>query len=299
MQTKLIQFFTLIFSFLFCLFSLLGCDKFEEYQKNRKERIRQEIIEKDKRVEREKVERAKKFSRKANINGVPVVLPSGVGGLEIDGDPPFLSPKKRETPRPDSSYENSVRSFGFEFEFKKNIIRNGVKNDEYIGDKKYYAKDFLNPQGAWVHVILTAGERSPKVTMNKFANNMLERYERSRSGWEAYMQTGELFGLEWYQAHVPISAHPKVKQSMREKRNDVFIQKDENGDVITVIRCSNTKDYKGTTDFQHCDQHVQLADLNAWLELSYLRVHLEQWQEIQRLAEEHIRSWIVEPKQVQ
>ena len=61
MQTKLIQFFIFIYSFLFCLFSLLGCDKFEEYQKNRKERIRQEIIEKDKRVEREIVEMAKKF----------------------------------------------------------------------------------------------------------------------------------------------------------------------------------------------------------------------------------------------
>ena len=128
---------------------------------------------------------------------------------------------------------------------------------------------------------------------------MLERYERSKSGWEAYMQTGELLGLEWYQANVPINAHPKVKQSMREKRDDVFIQRDGNGNVITVIRCNNTKDRKGTTDFQRCNQYARLVDFNTQIRLFYLRTHLEHWQEIQQLAEEHIRSWVVEPKQVQ
>ena len=87
---------------------------------------------------------------------------------------------------------------------------------------------------------------------------------------------------------------------MREKKRDIFIQRDKNGNVITVIRCNNTKDRQGTTDFQKCDQYAQLTDFNnARMELHYLRIHLERWQEIQQVAEKNIRSWIVEPKQVQ
>lgn len=298
MQTKLIQFFIFIFSFLFCLFSLLGCDKFEEYQRNKAERIKQEKIERNKRVEREIVERAKKFSRKANINGVPVVLPSGVGGLEIDGDPPFLSPKKRETPRSDSSYENSVRSFGFEFEFKRNVMRGRANYEGYVSDNEY-AKDFGNPQSAWVRVILSAGEESPSVTnltMNKLTYKVLRQYLNR----EWYSQTGELFGLELHQ--VPNQINPEKGKSFREDYmwgDDVFIQRDKNGDVITLIKCHNVDISGEGKKFLKCLHRTQLSDLDAWLELYYLRVHLEYWQEIQQLAEEHIRSWIVEPKQVQ
>ena len=197
MQTKLIQFFIFIFSFLFCLFSLLGCDKFEEYQRNKAERIKQEKIERNKRVERETVERHKKWTRKANINGIPVLMPSCIG-MERDGDPPFLSKKWKDVDlkkRGKSTYKTSARAIWFDLEFKRDLLRMCVKGDVFIDDTKYYAKDFGNPQSAWVGVSLDAGERTPKITMTKFANNMLERYERSKSGWEAYMQTGELFGL--------------------------------------------------------------------------------------------------------
>lgn len=287
-----------LFVSLFCLLFISGCDKLIEYSyrsgtnKLTEEEIKEKLIE----------EHRNRY-RKANINGIPVHLPHGVGGLEIDGDSPFLSPdiEKIKSSRPDSSYENSIRTFGFDFEFKRNVIKGFVEYDGYVTHEEY-AKDFLNPQKSWVNVILFAGKQYSGNTtkMNEFVNRSLGRYEpRVKRLYEKYGQVGELFGLEWYQANVPVSAYPEVKQSIREKNDDMFIQRDENGNVITFIRCDNTKNRQGTTDFQHCHQYTLLTDFNnAWLELDYLRVHLEYWQEIQQLAEQHIKSWVVEPNQV-
>lgn len=293
-----------IFVSLFCLLFISACDKFEEYKINREKRIEQEKIEREKRIQREIVERHKSWTRQANINGIPVLMPSCVG-MERVGDPAFLSSEWKNVDmkaRGKSTYQTSARQIWFDFEFKRDLLRRCVKDDVFIDDKEYYAKDFLNPQKSWVSAILFAGEQYSGNTtkMNEFVNRSLERYEpRVKRLYEKYGQVGELFGLEWYQANVPVSAYPEVKQSIREKNDDMFIQRDENGNVITFIRCNNTKNRQGTTDFQHCHQYTLLTDFNnAWLELDYLRVHLEHWQEIQQVAEKNIRSWIVEPNQV-
>lgn len=175
------------------------------------------------------------------------------------------------------------------------MLRGCLKDDVLINDREYYAKDWGNPQSAWVSVILNAGENSPKITMNELEYRVLQRSKLdyySRTGW--YSQTGELFGLEWWQ--VPDRIDPKTGKSYREdylNGDDVFIQRDKNADVITTIQCDNDKDHKGRTHFQRCLHRTQLKNFNAWLELRYLRVHLEHWQEIQQVAEKNIRSWIV------
>lgn len=286
--------------FLFLIFSLpiAGCDWAEEkIAQHKAEKVRK-LQEKEKKIQREIVERHKKWTRKANINGIPVLMPSCIG-MERDGDPHFLSKEWKNVDlkkRGKSTYETSARHIGFDLEFKRDLLRGCVKDDVLINDREYYAKDWGNPQSAWVIVTLDAGEKSPKITMNELEYQVLERSKldyHSRTGW--YSQTGELFGLEWWQ--VPDRIDPKKGKSYREdymSGDDVFIQRDTNGDVITTIQCHNVDlSEKGKT-FLRCLQRTQLKDLNAWLELYYLRVHLEHWQEIQQVAEKNIRSWIVE-----
>ncbi|MBQ9259567.1 MAG: hypothetical protein IJ187_06930 [Neisseriaceae bacterium] len=284
-----------IFVSLFCLLFISACDKFEEYKINREKRIEQEKIEREKQIQRETVERHKSWTRQANINGIPVLMPSCVS-MERVGDPAFLSPEWKNVDlktRGKSTYQTSARLIGFEFEFKQDLLRQCVKDDVFIGDNEYYAKDFLNPQSAWVNVILFADEQdsgnattmNPEHTFNFNGNNHFTRW----------MKIGEIFGLEHYQLRY-INAPERGPKP--ERIDAIFLSRDSDGNVLTIITCDNERDYKGTTDFQHCWHETIMPDLNAQLRLMYLRVHLEHWQEIQQVAEKNIRSWIVEPNQV-
>lgn len=79
-----------IFCFLIFSFLLSACNWVEEKMAQYKTEKVKKLQEEEKKIEREIVERHKKWTRKANINGIPVLMPSCIG-MERDGDPHFLS----------------------------------------------------------------------------------------------------------------------------------------------------------------------------------------------------------------
>ena len=80
---------------------------------------------------------------------------------------------------------------------------------------------------------------------------------------------------------------------------DTFLSRDASGNITTVIKCTNEPRAfscrNGTCNLR-CDMYFQIPDLNTRISLSFLRHQLKDWQRIQQIAEDHLRSWIVEPE---
>ena len=69
---------------------------------------------------------------------------------------------------------------------------------------------------------------------------------------------------------------------------------DTNGTIYTMIECS-IRDVRNPP----CEHTFRLyGDMNVEVDLLYSRQHLENWRLIEQMAEEKIRSWVVQPEKV-
>lgn len=105
---------------------------------------------------------------------------------------------------------------------------------------------------------------------------------------DVYIKTDEFaYGLERY---IP---HPKwIRQSGYEETTDVYIHKNADGKIDTLIRCDNISVPMG----RDCEQDFLLnPTLKVKLIASFQRVHLQDWELIQQQAKTLLNSFFVQP----
>ena len=90
--------------------------------------------------------------------------------------------------------------------------------------------------------------------------------------------------------------HPEwVKAYGFDDTKDMYLQKDSQGKVITLIRCDNYV-IKGLS-VARCAMRWNLEPfMKVQLDARFARVHLKDWQLIQENSEKLIQSFVVDPK---
>lgn len=101
------------------------------------------------------------------------------------------------------------------------------------------------------------------------------------------------FGLK--HMGVDFGQFPDVSKELYHEYDDIYYVPEVGGGLQTYIKC--TADEVGATvnGYQyipHCDQHFIFKPLNAWVNVNYRRIYLEDWQKIQAAVEKLLQSFI-------
>lgn len=218
-----------------------------------------------------------------DLGGVPVDMPKNlVHFVAYDGDPTFGN--KREHPKPMRNYDSKINSFGFDLRYTDNTMldtTNKALKSAYRRDNKRNLGN--NP---WVSVSVNSGDRvtvsnpTHRIgygTISATNVNPVYRYEplnETQFGLEVYAQPG---------------IDPATNKPWRQDRDaeDVFIRRDETGQIITHIECSN-RDVPRPPCTHFFDLGLQR---NLSIEAHYSRYNLADWQKIENLARQQILSF--------
>ena len=267
---------------------LLGCDLIEEkivQHKAEKARKYQERYEKSR---KERIEFGKNNPIVGNLGGVPIALPRYiVEYVQYDDTPDPFSKEWKTYKRPEKrTYADNLTAFGFVFDFKTNELR-----DPYANTYKRWEKETMHHTTSathtWADVSLRSGKAAPKETMNHFANTML----RTNMISHKYHQLQDEYGLEkWKFPEHFVNKDTQKRDIDVYNFGNIFIAKDNNNNVVTLIKCGIKS--------PSCNHFYRLPDLNTELTLSYRCIYLSDWQRIQQMAENHLRSWIVETEHI-
>ena len=205
-----------------------------------------------------------------NLGGLLVTFPPNFAKLvEYDGDPGFG--EKRVGPRPERTHESGIRSMGFDVRYPDFSV---MPRKEREADKK----KFTIYNTPWIGVGVNASsdfgdggflERSV-AHMNREPKFQYERLAEDQFGLEAYTPNTVDVSKRFRDPETG------VYQSDTRDR-DVFVHRDENGRVDTLIRCSNRQHHAAP-----CTHYFYIGlPLKIKMNVDYRRGQLEHWQEIQ------------------
>ena len=209
-----------------------------------------------------------------DLGGMPVNLPSNITHLvEYNGDPSWG--EKRNNPIPQRTYQSKINSFGFDLRYTDGRLLEN-KNLELI---QQYEKERLKPDNPWVSVGVNSGNRYyGQGSINRIGNNTLNSNTKNLLPIYIYSKLSERkYGLEIY---APTGSDPQNGRPWRENRNaeDIFIKRDNEGKIITFIKCSN----RVNVPRPPCTQYFDLEpNIKADVYASYSRWNLEHWEKIQ------------------
>lgn len=210
-----------------------------------------------------------------DLGGVPVeILRNQVDLLQYNGDPSWG--EARVGPIPERSYKSKIFSFGFKIRYSDEVIYDGPSGTVH---REYRQQEGL-PDSPWVSVGVTSGElyHGPG-GIDRIGSGTL----RGSSVYDptaTYAKLAESqFDLEVY---APPGIDPKTNSPWREDRHaeDVFIQRDDAGDIITFIRCSNRD-----VHYPPCQHLFDLEpEMGLYVRASYSRHVLKDWQQIEQVV---------------
>ena len=230
-----------------------------------------------------------------NLGGKAVNLPEGVRWLEYE-DSPVLNPENRRTgyKPPPRNYNSIITSFGVIMKYPTGLVLVRYRKAPRDSSKQYDAEINLADH-QWIDIGVNAGRRYENNLTGAFINSTLNSTVRSQKIIKEYSyiyiyipSNQHEYGLE---KHIP---HPEWVESSRYKETtDLYIQKNEEGKVTTLIRCSNTN----VALARKCSmQSIMEPAMKVLLDVQFQRVHLKDWQLIQQQSEKIIKSYIVQPK---
>lgn len=198
-----------------------------------------------------------------DLGGMPVTIPSHFANfVEYEGDPGW---SKREGPVPKRNHQSKLVSFGFMVRFPD---MQGLSSRELEKDRA----SFTIRNTPWIDVGITTGKN--------FGDGLgLER--RAEAAVKERMfkfekQTARQFDLDVYR---PIGVDPNTRQPFKHHYDDedVFIFRDAEGAVLTLINCKNV-DHAAAP----CVQRFSLdPNLKAWINIIFRRGLLPEWRQMQ------------------
>ncbi len=215
---------------------------------------------------------------KGDLGGVPVDLPKNLVHLvEYNGEPSwkFHLPSKK-------NYQSKIRSFGFELRYTDNTILD-ESNKEL--EKTYWQEDAL-PNSPWVSVGISSGSDYHRDAVHRIGYGRITHEQQLHPVYMYEKLAESQFGLEVYASP---GIDPKTNKPYRQDLDaeDVFIKRDDEGQIVTYIKCSNRKVTKPP-----CTQYFGLEPTMAlYVRASYSRHNLADWQKIEHLVKQRILSF--------
>lgn len=208
-----------------------------------------------------------------NLGGVPVNLPPSIVELvEYDDSPGFDPEKLRTYDPPTRSYQSIIESLGFDFRNHDSVLYD--RNDPTL--RQEYDSERRQGGDDWVSINISAGSRygTNPHALDDYFDSSLHLAEMASI---AYVNTGkEIYGLALY---INGGTDPKTQRPLREhwRAKDMFVFRDEQGNVQTIIECSNRniKSPSCTHDFNFP------PPMKIRISMMYLRQNLFLWKEIQ------------------
>lgn len=198
-----------------------------------------------------------------DLGGMPVTIPSYFANfVEYEGDPGW---HKREGPVPERNHQSKLVSFGFKVRFPDMA---GLSSRELEKNHRSFTID----DTPWIDVGITTGVN--------FGDGL--GLERSFSGlieenkFKVEHQAAKQFDLDVYS---PVGVDPSTRQPFKHSSydEDVFVYRNAEGKVLTLITCSNVNHAAAP-----CDLRFLLDPaLKAWIEIHFRRGLLPEWQQIQ------------------
>ncbi|MGP5493782.1 hypothetical protein ACTXMK_04910 [Psychrobacter celer] len=212
-----------------------------------------------------------------DLGGVPVEMPrDSVRLVEYNGDPGWG--EVRAGAIPERTYASKISSFGFDVRYTDGALYDGIVgkwSDEYEAQKNL-------SDSPWVSVGVNSGDRYLDTNgIDRIANGRINAVPDEHPVFTYAKLPESQFGLEVY---APPGVDPKTKTPWRDARSaeDVFIQRDDNGTIITYIKCSNRD-----VEQPPCTHYFDLEpDMKLDVYVSYSRYVLKDWQRIEQVVRE-------------
>lgn len=216
-----------------------------------------------------------------DLGGTPVDLPKNLVHLvEYNGDPGWG--KKREGPKPKRSYDLKINSFGFDVRYTDNTILD--KSNKSL--KRAYKQEKNLPNSPWVSVNVSSGDRyHGEGAIHRIGDGTISASDVNPVYTYAKLDSDQ-FGLEVY---APPGIDPETNKPWREDRNaeDVFIQRDKTGQIITYIQCSN-RDVPSPPCSHIFDLEPQMG---LYVNVQYSRHNLADWQQIEQAVRQQVLNF--------
>ncbi len=217
-----------------------------------------------------------------DLGGVPVDMPKNlVHFVAYDGDPTFGN--KREHPKPMRTYDSKINSFGFDMRYTDNTIFDESSKEI----KRAYDEEKKLPNSPWISVSVTSGDRYYGAgDIHRMGDGALNPSKEAGPVHEYENLDNDQYGLE---AYAPPGIDPNTDRPYREDRyaEDVFIQRDKTGQIITYIKCSN-RDVPRPPCSHRFDLEPQMA---LDLAVQYSRHNLADWQQIEQVVRQQLLSF--------
>jgi hypothetical protein len=222
-----------------------------------------------------------------------ISIPAGVidGWARYMGDPgDFADPKiKAKYQRPPESYDLPIESFGFLYRITDGDIYTSFRQTEedYRRDNETlipYGKPF-----PWASVSAYGQYDAAPLNFNFTVQDDF-RSARDVTHFDYIQQPQPLYGLTVYRANNGIDPKTGEPWKWDDNAKDILLKKDQAGNIKTYIKCEFTQ-YKNFCRhmFYNDDWHIQI-----WI--SYNRVYLPQWQEMESNIIKILDSWRVSPE---
>jgi hypothetical protein len=223
-----------------------------------------------------------------------ISIPAGVidGWARYIGDPgDFADPKiKAKYQHPPESYDLPIESFGFLYRITDGDIYTSFRQTEedYRRDNETlipYGKPF-----PWASVSVY-GQYDAAAPLNfNFTVQDDFRVSKEVTNIDYIQQPQPLYGLTVYKANNGIDPETGEPWKSDTLAKDRMIKKDQAGNIKTYIQCQFTHHINSCHHMFYNDNwHIQV-----WI--SYNRVYLPQWQEMESNIINILDSWRVSPE---
>ncbi|PIT50126.1 hypothetical protein [Snodgrassella alvi] len=222
-----------------------------------------------------------------------ISIPAGVidGWARYIGDPgDFADPKiKAKYQRPPESYDLPIESFGFLYRITDGDIYTSFRQTEedYRRDNETlipYGKPF-----PWADVIIYGEYDATPLNFNFTVQNEF-KLAKEITHFDYIQQEQPLYGLTVYRANNGIDPKTGEPWKWDDNAKDIFIKKDQAGNIKTYIDCQFTHHINSCDHMFYSDKwHIRVL-------ISYSRTYLPQWQEMESNIIKILDSWRVSPE---
>ena len=224
-----------------------------------------------------------------DLGGKPVNLPSTkVDLVEYDDSPGWDAEKIKNYNPPPRTYASVIESFGFEMRYTDGLLREPHHKAPQYSEQQYQAQRDL-PDSTWIRVGVSAGKNYNQYGVNASFNGVMKKTTRLPPPQYQYQNVPDsLYGLELY-APPGINQQTGIAWRNHPDAQDMYVYKNSNGEVSTIIECRNRKVKRQT-----CAQRFNIdSSMKVSIRVRFMRNHLADWQKIQREATKAVESFVV------
>lgn len=218
-----------------------------------------------------------------NLGGKPVQLPQTIFTVwEYDDSPDTWGGTKEEMAeykkRP-RTYDSIIKSMSFDMRYSDGILREFYYKAPSASREKY-EREHNRPDSKWLDISVYSGQRYGAGDMNFYWNNRTEKTQYEHLNY--HPTDRKIYGLQEY----------ALENQWRYElmAEDMYVHKNENNDVTTVISCTNGRS-------QSCEQRfLLLPEFKAKAVVRYTRINLKDWQIIQERVHSVMKTYIINKK---